>query len=213
MNKPKGSMTGGTIRRQIEEAEKQKKAERQEANKAERAESVQDKDGEDFDPSSLLPKVVPSALGDLPYAKFKDKYHEIYNQILDGEHLITGFVLHLCKFGKIEIQLRSLTTKEAAFVHSLIPMNMHAEDASERMALFNQARLAIAVRRVMQTEHPKLPAPKIGEEEDWFATDIVKQVVDVISNWDETFSAVVSNILDDIGAAKGLALREALLNP
>lgn len=180
------------------------------AKKATTAANSDPEDTEEFDLSSLLPEKVRSIIGEIPYELFKSRYESVFEDILNGEHLVSGYVLFSLQIGKIAVSVRGLTKKEAAFCASFYSMENDDQFAAA-MGLdeASRYRLALSVRSVNSMTFPVLPA--VGS--DWMNDDTVKQVLDTIDGWDETFTMTLVNLLGDIEEAKRLAIQESLIHP
>lgn len=162
--------------------------------------------------NEFLPKEVDTVFGLLKYEDFKDRFKEVYKQVTDKDHLISGRISGTFTVAGIKITLRSLRVRERS---ALIPLlgNPGADLTafSQKESKYRLALLAIALAELGGHAIPeiKLTADTLDA---WLANPTVIQTMDFISDMDESFVGLIMRLYGDLSSAKQYALMESLKN-
>lgn len=168
---------------------------------------------EDLDKAvtAQLPEEVVTAAGTLPYATFKSRFEDIYEQVADKSHLLNGRVTHTFTISGMSITMRSLKNRErSALLPLLNPGQTDADTAKNDMA-YRAYILTLAISRIGEVSFPDL---KLTPDtlNTWMANEQIKQAVEFLCDMDESFFTILFALFMDLNTAKHYALVENLKN-
>lgn len=174
---------------------------------------VKEKVVEDLDKAvtSQLPEEVHTAAGTIPYTAFTSRFADVYAQVADKSHLMTGRVTHTYTLSGMAITMRSLKNRErSALLPLLNPGTNDAETAKNDM-MYRTYILALAIQKMGEVTFPDL---KLTPDtlETWLGSAQIKQAVDLLSDMDESFFTILFALFMDLNTAKHYALVENLKN-
>lgn len=154
---------------------------------------------------AALPEEVVSAVGRLPYSKFKERYRSVYDQVFSKEYLLTGRVTHDQPLAGTTFTLRSLKSRER---NALAALQTQSDFVSSQ---YTRAALAAGLAAIGDKEYPAVKL-EVGGYDAWAANPAVKALLEWIDEADETLVDYLMGVHMDISLAKTFALREDLKN-
>jgi len=161
-----------------------------------------------------LPDTVQSVVvGDLPYARFKQRYEQVYAQVRDKDHLLSGRVRFETELAGMPVVIRSLRQRDRRALSAWAP-----DARAEHRVFLNQDfqyRLRLVVLSVEKIGDATFPDPPstLTDFAAWEKVPAVAQALAYAEDWDETLFGLVLGLLSDLETAKHLALLENLGNP
>lgn len=181
--------------------------------KAPTLEEVKEKIGDQLDRavSSQLPKEVPTVNGMLPYETFKATFSDVYEQVSDKSHLLTGRVSHTFKISGMPVTLRSLKNKERSALIPFLGTGKSELEAAKSEATYRAYMLAVSCVRIGDVNFPDIKLTP-DNLDSWLQNDQVKQAIDFLTDLDESVFSIVFSLFVDLNTAKHYALVENLKN-
>jgi hypothetical protein len=173
---------------------------------------VQELKAKEEEVNEFLPKEVSTVFGTLLYPVFKERFKDIYEQVTDKNHLISGRITGSFQIAGIKVTLRSLRVRERA---ALIPLlGNPSTDLTEFSQKESKYRLALLTIALADIGGNALPEVKLTPEtlESWQSNPTVIQTMNFISDMDETFVGMITQLYNDVSTAKQYALMENLKN-
>jgi len=163
-----------------------------------------------------LPEFVLSDIyGKLPYADFKARYENVWNQVVNKEYL-TQRVQYTTKLGPFSVRVRSFTKREQKALTMFEPVG---SAVSEDPAKFRDQQMEYAVLRLIvqieQLGDVAFPDLKLTPEtrESWRNDSSVKQRYELLMDLDPMDISHLMGVLNDLDQAKYYALIENIGNP
>jgi hypothetical protein len=174
---------------------------------------VKEKAGEELDKAitSQLPEEVLTAAGPLSYNAFKARFEDVYAQVSDKSHLMTGRVTHTYTLSGMSITMRSLRNRERAALLPLLNPGSNDAETAKNDVKYRTYLLTLAVARIGDVNFPDL---KLTPDtlEAWLSNEKIKQAEEFLSDMDESFFTVLFALFMDLNTAKHYALIENLKN-
>jgi len=162
--------------------------------------------------SSQIPKEVQTSRGMRPYAQFKKEFDEVYEQVRDKDHLLSGRVTYSTELAGLPITIQSLRQRDRRLLAAWAPDARDEHRAFMDGEFQYRSRLMVlSLVRVGDVEFPSLPIKT--DPESWEKQDPIQQALSYVEDWDETLFNVIFGLLSDLETAKHFALLENLGNP
>ena len=160
-----------------------------------------------------IPKTVRgTVIGDLPYAAFKERYAQVYEQVRDKDHLLSGRVRYETQLSGMSLVIRSLRQRDRRSLAAWAP-DARAEHHDFLEQDF-QYRLRLVVLSIESIGDAVFPAesPDPSRPGEWAGREDVTQALGYAEDWDETLFSMILSLLNDLETAKHYALLENLGN-
>ncbi len=161
-----------------------------------------------------LPKEVPTLLGMLPYATFKELFKNVYDQVSDKTHLLSGRVTHTFRLGKMEVTLRSIKNKERI---ALAPLLSDPKITDQGKAMVDEHTYKTYLLLLSLVKIDTVPFPDVELTPErfsaWKEHEHIVGAINFIGNLDESLFFTLCGLVTDLSTAKHFALVENLRNP
>lgn len=161
--------------------------------------------------SAQLPEKVPTVSGSITYEAFKSMFSDVYEQVSDKTHLLSGRVSHTFSISGMQITMRSLKQRERA---ALIPFLNSGKDEIETAkdeARYRSCLLAVSCVQIGEVRFPDVKLTP-DDLDNWLKNEAVKQALDFLLDMDESFFTLLFSLFVDLNTAKHYALVENLKN-
>ena len=161
--------------------------------------------------SSDIPETMPCVYGELPYEDFKAKYADVYAQVADASHLLTGRVTAEAKLAGLTVKVQSLRPTEQALLMDMFPTDLDAAEAARQLGTYEMYKVAACLMSAGATTYPALTT-RVGTTPEEFVESL-KDTVEAVNSMDPALVSFISNVYEDMGRAKQLAFVETHARP
>jgi hypothetical protein len=160
-----------------------------------------------------LPETVNTAFGTVEYAKFKQIFSDVYEQVADKHNLIIGRVSHAFKVGSMVVTVRSLKNKERVALMAFVG-NPKTEDLAKFSRDDAEYRKRFLVASLVSIDETRFPDVLLSSDnlEKWEQNQQIKEAMNFIEDLDDSLVVLLFNLAMDLSMAKQLALIENLKN-
>jgi hypothetical protein len=163
------------------------------------------------EPESLLPEKVVCAFGEIPYNEFKTHYADIYAQVEDATHLLTGRTTHEFKMATLPLEVQSLRPTEQALLMDFFPTSLEQKDSARQIATYELYKVAACLKSAGDTSYPALQTRVNTTPEEFIKS--LEASAEAVNSMDPALVSFISNVYEDVGRAKQLAFVEISSRP
>ena len=157
------------------------------------------------------PETVPCVYGELSYEDFKTKYEDVYAQVADASHLLTGRVTAECKLAGLTVKVQSLRPTEQSLLMDMFPVDLDAAEAARQLGTYEMYKVAACLVSAGNTNYPPLTT-RVGTTPTEFVESL-NDTVEAVNSMDPALVSFISNVYEDMGRAKQLAFVETHARP
>jgi len=161
--------------------------------------------------ASLLPEVVICAYGELNYADFKQRYADVYSQVADAAHLLTGRITHDFKMATLPLEVQSLRPTEQALLMDFFPTSLDQQESARQIATYELYKVAACLKSAGGTNYPALKTRVSTTPEEFIES--LEATAEAVNSMDPSLVSFISNVYEDVGRAKQLAFVEINSRP
>lgn len=163
------------------------------------------------DKNPNIPETVPCVYGELEYEKFKSKYSDVYSQVSNASHLLTGRVTVEVQLAGLTVKVQSLRPTEQSLLMGMFPTDLESGQAATQLGTYEMYKVAAALVSAGGTTYPALTT-RVGTTSEEFVESL-KDTVEAVNSMDPTLVSFISNVYEDMGRAKQLAFVENHTRP
>ena len=167
--------------------------------------------------AKLPTEVLSELLGKVSYAGFKKTYGEVWRQVAEKRHLMSGRIVYTTTLGGAPLVVRALTQREqqALTAYHPTPVGMGSATAQEHAAKSLEYNTRRIVVQLVSAGDMRFPDYKLSAEtrEAWEQDAAVRAAYDVVMDWDPMTINHLLGLFADLDQAKYFALVENLRNP
>ena len=158
-----------------------------------------------------LPESVPCAYGELSYEDFKSKYSDVYDQVADAAHLLTGRVTTQAKLSGLDIKIQSLRPSEQGLLMDSFPTDLNSQESARQVATYELYKVAACLVSAGGTSYPPLKTRVDTTPEEFIES--LRDIVEAVNSMDPALVSFIANIYEDMNRAKQLAFVETHTRP
>lgn len=170
---------------------------------------------------ALLPKDVPSSIGEVSYAFFKQRFQTVWDQVAEKTHLTSGYCTYTWEVAPgVNVTIRTMKSGEMKFLRLFTPTTDPVEDAAKYLkedSLFRTVRFVMGVTMFDGSDLPTIPTPRPRVVEDdttakWLTAPAVAQRFDWADDLAEELTDKIAGVFVDLSTAYRFALQENVKN-
>ena len=161
--------------------------------------------------ASPLPEVVICAYGELSYEDFKERYADIYGQVEDAAHLLTGRITHEFKMATLPLKVQSLRPTEQALLMDFFPTDLGQKESARQVATYELYKVAACLVSAGGTNYPALQTRVSTTPEEF--VESLADIAEAVNSMDPSLVSFISNVYEDVSRAKQLAFIEINTRP
>ena len=163
------------------------------------------------EPESLLPEKVVCAFGEIPYSDFKTRYADVYAQVEDAAHLLTGRITHEFRMATLPLEVQSLRPTEQALLMDFFPTSLDQQESARQIATYELYKVAACLKSAGGTTYPALQTRVNTTPEEFIKS--LEDIAEAVNSMDPSLVSFISNVYEDVGRAKQLAFVEISSRP